>query len=580
MVLSFVPNVQGVDALCKSPESYARKISVIQQGDTGDGRSAASHVLPYLACFGLSAAPFSIAVDPHYLYLSSQHREALAHLLYGVDGSNGFVLLTGEVGTGKTTVNRCLLAQLPESTDLALILNPGMAVEDLLATVCDELGIEYTAAQPTLKQLSDALYRFLLDNHRRGRRTVILIDEAQHLSYAALEQLRLLTNLETSTEKLLQIVLIGQPELESMLARPELRQFNQRVVARFRLGRLSPQETPAYIAHRLRVAGLAASAELFTPQALRAVYRYSGGIPRVINVICDRALLGAFGQHCSRIDAGLVAEAAAEVTGQAPKAWTRWRSVWPVAIFASALLVGVVLVAVFPRDSVDPVRAGAAVLIETSAAPGVPAVIADDRPPEWRFDNELAGLRALWRWAAPEVPTPMQPCRTVVTPRIECISGQARSWEELRELGRPALVELIGEDRRSNFAVVTGFAGSMVELWAPAGPRLQAIAELGREWTGLYQVVWRPPEGFERPLMPGDRGPAVAALGVLFAELDGEAEPLTHGEFNAALRQRVRLFQRQQGLVDDGIAGQQTLLRLNAQLGRDRLLHEVSDGEG
>jgi general secretion pathway protein A len=246
----------------------------------------------YHSYFGLQEEPFSIAVNPRYLFMSARHRDALAHLLYGVGGGGGFILLTGEVGTGKTTINRCLLEQLPEQTDIAIILNPALNALELLASVCDELGIDYAQADTSLKTLTDRLHEFLLENHRRGRNTVLLIDEAQHLQFDVLEQIRLLTNLETNTRKLLQIVLVGQPELSAILAKPELRQLNQRITARYELQPLNLGETDAYIRHRLQVAGLPANQELFPPRVVRGIHRKTRGIPRLINVLCGRMLLG------------------------------------------------------------------------------------------------------------------------------------------------------------------------------------------------------------------------------------------------------------------------------------------------
>src|SRR6056300_1351515 len=241
--------------------------------------------------FGLAESPFSIAVNPRYLFMSARHRDALAHLLYGVGSGGGFILLTGEVGTGKTTINRCLLDQLPDSTDLAIVLNPALSAVELLATVCDEFEIEYPRDSLSLKRLTDALHGFLLDNHARGRRSVLMIDEAQHLDFDVLEQIRLLTNLETNDEKLLQIILIGQPELTEKLARPELRQLNQRITARYNLQPLNREETEAYIQHRLHVAGLAAGRTLFPKRVVREIHRRTQGIPRQINLLCDRTLL-------------------------------------------------------------------------------------------------------------------------------------------------------------------------------------------------------------------------------------------------------------------------------------------------
>jgi len=229
----------------------------------------------YLKHFNLTERPFSITPDPRFLYMSARHREALAHLLYGLGEGGGFVQLTGEVGTGKTTICRCLLEQVPDNVDLALVLNPKVTGAELIATVCDELGIEYPAGTTSIKTLTDLLNRYLLDAHARGQRTVLIIDEAQNLSTEVLEQVRLLTNLETATQKLLQIVLIGQPELRDLLARNELRQLAQRVTARYHLEPISRGETAAYIRHRLQICGTSRS--LFNKRAMDRIHELSGG---------------------------------------------------------------------------------------------------------------------------------------------------------------------------------------------------------------------------------------------------------------------------------------------------------------
>jgi general secretion pathway protein A len=265
----------------------------------------------YQKHFGLTERPFSIAPDPRFLYMSQQHREALAHLLYGVGEAGGFVQLTGEVGTGKTTICRCLLEQLPEHVDLALILNPRVTAQELLASICDELHIPYAREVASIKALTDALSSYLLDSHARGRRTVLMVDEAQNLGAEALEQVRLLTNLETTREKLLQIILVGQPELRTLLAREDLRQLSQRITARYHLEPISRDETAAYIRHRLQVCG--APGEVFTEGAIDLVHKMSSGVPRLINVLCDRAMLGAFVEGKPRVEAPIVRKAAGEV---------------------------------------------------------------------------------------------------------------------------------------------------------------------------------------------------------------------------------------------------------------------------
>ncbi len=270
----------------------------------------------YCSYFGLGEAPFSIAPDPRYLSMSQRHQEALAHLLYGVNGYGGFVLLTGEVGAGKTTLCRCLLGQIPAACDIAYIFNPRLTVEELLSTICTEFGVAAPAGAASIKTLVDSINNYLLDAHARGRHTVLIIDEAQNLAADVLEQMRLLTNLETDQRKLLQIILLGQPELAQMLERPGLRQLAQRIVARYHLGPLTKSEVAAYVRHRLEVAG--ARRELFPPSLTGRLYRLSQGVPRVVNVLCDRALLGAYVQGKAAVDRATLAQAAREVFLQPP----------------------------------------------------------------------------------------------------------------------------------------------------------------------------------------------------------------------------------------------------------------------
>jgi general secretion pathway protein A len=269
----------------------------------------------YKDYFGLKDLPFSIAPDPSFLYMSIKHREALAHLVYGINSEGAFVLLTGEVGTGKTTICRCMLDRLPENCDTAFIMNPRLTDVELLATICDEIGIAYPEGTSSVKTLVDLINRCLLDSHAAGRKTLLIIDEAQNLSSEVLEQLRLLTNLETNRFKLLQIVLIGQPELRDLLAKPELRQLSQRITARFHLEPLSSREVADYIEHRLMIAG--AHRRLFPAKAAGRLFRLSKGIPRLINLICDRALLGVYVQGKDSVDLVTLKKAAGEVLGAA-----------------------------------------------------------------------------------------------------------------------------------------------------------------------------------------------------------------------------------------------------------------------
>lgn len=267
----------------------------------------------YQDYFGITENPFSIIPNPHYLFMSQRHQEALAHLLYGVGESGGFVLLTGEVGTGKTTICRTLMEQLPENTDLALILNPKLTEIELMASICDEMRIPYPLSTKSLKDFFDFMTRHLLKAHAEGRNPVLMIDEAQNLSSEVLELVRLLTNLETAEKKLLQIILVGQPELNHTLALVENRQTAQRITARYHLNPLGLVETRAYIEHRLKVAGL--DGRIFTNRAVKSIHKAARGIPRLINSICDRALLAAYVEGQKQIGQKLAKRAGQEVLG-------------------------------------------------------------------------------------------------------------------------------------------------------------------------------------------------------------------------------------------------------------------------
>ena len=305
----------------------------------------------YTAFFGLDEKPFSISPDPRYLYLSQRHADALAHLIYGVSESGGFIQLTGEVGTGKTTLIRSLLEQLPEKVEIALILNPQLSTKEFLRSICQELRIE-TPKRATAKDYVDLLNERLLRTHAAGRRVVLIVDEAQTLNPALLEQVRLLTNLETAKRKLLQIVLIGQPELRQVLDRPEMRQIAQRITGRYHLEPLSAEDTFVYVKLRMKVAG--ARTEVFRPAAVREIYRQSGGIPRLINIVADRALLAAYTEDRTRIERRLVRRAAAEVFGRRLK--RRW---WPWAAAAGAFAILALAATTLDQTAED--RAGEAV---------------------------------------------------------------------------------------------------------------------------------------------------------------------------------------------------------------------------
>ena len=519
--------------------------------------------------FGLNEAPFSIAVNPRYLFMSQRHRDALAHLLYGVSGGGGFILLTGEVGTGKTTINRCLLEQLPDTTDLAIILNPALSAVELLASACDELSIDYPAGTQSLKALTDALHRYLLENYERGRRTVLMIDEAQHLDFNVLEQIRLLTNLETNDEKLLQIILIGQPELTEKLSRPELRQLNQRITARYNLQPLNFDETAAYIKHRLEVAGLKGGVSLFETSALRRIHSLTRGIPRLINVLCDRSLLGAYGQKQSRVTRLLVRDAATEVFGEVSGKASWQRALVPAVLGAVLVLVlafAWLLWASGPSGLVDKTSSNKPVSAITATDTGevnTSEPIIDQSPVTWTFSPD-AGRERLWLLAS-DVPSPGSVCPPPPMTGIRCSEGVAAVWNDIASLNRPVLLEMVTPQRFAESVLVLRFEGVEAILWSDQGLVSAPLSDLAPTWTGRYQYLWQPPRGWVGPIGLGESGPVVAEVAQMFATLDG-VSLTTISQFGDALATRVRLFQAAEGLVADGVVGEQTLLRLNDRL--------------
>lgn len=267
----------------------------------------------YESYFGLKESPFNITPDPRFVYFSKHHQEALSAMRYGVDYRRGFIQVTGEIGAGKTTLSRALLSQLGEEVNTALILNPKLSDLELLQTIVEDFGLKPTSKKR--KAYFDALNKFLLEETQKGRNAVLIIDEAQLLTPRSLEQIRLLSNLETPSQKLLQIILIGQPELKDLIGRSDLTQLRQRITVRFHLPALSSIEVGEYLAHRLKIAGL--SEKVFQDDAIHMISELSGGIPRIINVLADRAMLGAFAKGTRQIDASLVECAAADLEGVA-----------------------------------------------------------------------------------------------------------------------------------------------------------------------------------------------------------------------------------------------------------------------
>jgi general secretion pathway protein A len=546
----------------------------------------------YTSFFGLQEKPFAITPDPRYLYLSERHAEALAHLLYGINEAGGFIQLTGEVGTGKTTVIRSLLEQLPGHADVALILNPRVTPAEFLLTICEELHVPVPeSGQGSTKTLMDLLGRQLLDTHARGRRVVLIVDEAQNLGTQTLEQVRLLTNLETATTKLLQIILIGQPELRELLDQPDLRQLAQRITGRYHLNPLSEDESAGYVKHRMRVAG--ATAEVFTPSALREIHRLSGGIPRVINVICDRALLGAFTQEDHRAGAALVRQAASEVYGRpVPAPWLKWTTAAAVAAALALVAVGVwTFTTQRTARSTDAVHDGATapVVAALPAAAGPDDAVVDAipaaatatspaSPPATvpldlllvRHGNDTTTEAALGKlfamWGAMYEPARGRGCDQAGRQGLECLF-QKGSWAQLRALNRPAILTLTDDVGRTHQVVLTGLSDEQATLDLGGEARDVSITALSRYWFGDFLLLWRPPLAVVKSLAPGMRGDDVRWLRESLRAAQGlPAVPAGSDLYDEELMRLVQEFQRQNRLTVDGVAGVQTQIALDTVL--------------
>jgi general secretion pathway protein A len=517
----------------------------------------------YASFFGLNEKPFSITPDPRYLFLSERHAEALAHLVYGVNEAGGFIQLTGEVGTGKTTVVRSLLAQAPKHAEIALILNPRMTPAEFLLAICEELGLKVAAgSERSLKDLVDLLSRHLLKAHAEGKRIVLVVDEAQNLATEVLEQVRLLTNLETETQKLLQIILIGQPELRELLGRVELRQLAQRITGRYHLDPLSGDEAAAYVRHRLRVAG--ATREIFANGALREIQRLSGGVPRLINIISDRALLGAFTEDRHVVSASVVRRAAGEVFGKSiqPR-WLPWAAGGAVAAIA---VVSAVLV--LPRLLKTEPAAAVAAAPAPAPAPAPPPPDLDQllgqHAGETDPDSAFNKLFALWglRYVAGNV----DPCSQAMQSGLECLT-QRGSLAQLRLFNRPAVLNVIDSAGRAHQLVLAGLDDEQAKV-ALGGAQLQiGIGDLSRSWFGDYVLLWRPAAGGSQPLALGARNARVRWLRDSLRRVNGlPADELPNDRFDAELASLVEDFQRKNRLAVDGIAGIQTQVALDAAL--------------
>jgi len=555
----------------------------------------------YYDFFGFREPPFSIAPDPRYLYLSERHKEALAHLMYGVQGQGGFIVITGEVGTGKTTVSRCFIENVPDHVDIALILNPRLSARELLSSICDELEIAHPVGS-SIKELVGLINDDLLKAHAAGRHKVLMIDEAQNLSAEVLEQLRLLTNLETAEKKLLQIVLLGQPELQEILGLPELRQLNQRVTARYHLDALGRAEIEAYLRYRLSVAGL--RGEIFTDRAIRALYRASHGVPRLINLISDRALLGAYAEGEHQITAPHIRNAAREVNGQnLPRRAGPSRKSHALML-AAALLMAIIMTtwlfiglpgsggpepdAVAENQgrsltgAIERVELDMPVVELSEKLPEASEQTSDSREeeplPEFEFPDQTISLPVAFRelfelwgleYRASESPVA---CEFAEGQGLRCLQNKG-ARRSLEFLDRPAILQLRNGNGDSHYAVLSGLQDNRATIELPSGRREVTFSSLEPYWFGEFTVLWEAPayilgdasgsaQGNERVAEQIWMGSRMMELASRYAESRQEESRVNR----MPIEEQVRWYQQQRGLTVDGIAGAMTIIQMNNDL--------------
>jgi len=530
----------------------------------------------YTKYFGLNEKPFRITPDPRYLFMSERHSEGLAHLVYGVKDSSGFIQLTGEVGTGKTTLVRTLLARIPKGIDIALILNPQLSEIEFLAAVCEELNVSLPEDRSSVKALVDTLNRHLLTSHAAGKRTILLVDEAQNLSTGVLEQIRLLTNLETAKRKLLQIILIAQPELREKLSQSNLRQLAQRVTGRYHLEPLSKDESERYIEHRLKVAG--GLGDIFDDRAKREVFKFSRGVPRLINIICDRALLGAYSSEVRKVSPQIVHKAAREISGeQSIRSGRNW-----MLPAIGVLTVAIIIAGIWAmtRNSQAPVSESVSRLLTGSGEssepllPGRPAgqtsldSLLQDSVLLTTTTVAMTTLLAIWDIDY-DSGNPSA-CAQAAAIGLSCLS-QRGSWSLLRQLDKPVVLTLTDSTGHQHRAVLAAIGDDTADLLFGSERMTVPIDEIAGLWYGQYLLIWKPSNGDPSALLVGSQGPKVLWLRQSLAALDpaGSVAVSDSDVFDDELEQQLMDFQQRNRLEADGLAGQQTQIIINSRLGLD-----------
>jgi general secretion pathway protein A len=564
----------------------------------------------YNEYFGFKEAPFSIAPDPRYLYMTAQHRDALAHLVYGLNSEGGCILLTGEVGTGKTTICRCLLEQIPEQANVALVMNPKLNEIELLETICDELKIPYPDNGNSVKTYTDRIYEFLIKSNRDNEKTVLIIDEAQNLDSKVLEQLRLLTNLETDQRKLLQIIILGQPELLDILARKEMRQLAQRITARFHLQPLSREEVKAYVSHRLAVAGQ--NIQIFPENSIKLLYKLSNGIPRLINIICDRALLGAYVENQYNVTPRIIKKASKEVFGELKNVEQQQKNrqlLFPATAVAGLVILAIAAVYYFDQavtteqpgkitsDAVsdaastalvsDKIRSAADTeftvqqnSVTTSVDTGeTPSTADSTAEPDYddikqilddKSNNQAAAYDALFRaWDKQyNSRTSVTACRQATTYSLSCLHKKG-NLNSLKQHNRPAVLSMINNMGEKRYVTITRIDGDIASVSSGDRQYTIRLRDLDDHWYGQYTLLWLKPGSYSSTLSPGDSGSLVRWLDKNISNITGLQEERVSNTYDELLVAKVISFQSQQGLIADGIVGPVTIIHINTQAKTD-----------
>lgn len=592
----------------------------------------------YNEYFGFKESPFSIAPDPRYLYMTAQHREALAHLVYGLNSEGGCILLTGEVGTGKTTICRCLLEQIPDQANVALLLNPKVSELELLETICDELHISYPDSNNSAKAYTDRIYDFLIESNRKNEKTVLIIDEGQNLDSKVLEQLRLLTNLETDQRKLLQIIILGQPELLDVLAKTEMRQLAQRITARFHLQPLTRSEVKAYVSHRLAIAGQ--HIQLFPENSIKLLYKLSNGIPRLINIICDRALLGAYVENQYVVNTPIIKKAATEVFGElknVEKNQKNQKWLLPVTAFSIITVIAIatlLYLAKSPENTTDTsLLASIAVTpneqqplstendkhqpvnelamekvsvtrnkteedaIQTSATDSIESLHAPEKAHNEKTgfintkseignaagldydnidqmlnntDNNPASaykrLFKAWNKNYNEK-SAITACNQAEKISLSCLHKQG-NLNNLKVHNRPAVLTLVNKQGETRYVTITSIHDEAATVLANNKTYTVKLSDLDKFWYGQFVILWKKPAHYSSVITPGDSGYMINWLNTQLSKITNtHSSNIVISTYDDNLVNKVKAFQRQQGLTADGIVGPVTIIHINTRSG-------------